>query len=54
MRIPRVTYVSEDKTIMEYSYLPGNELNACAIKILDEELLGIVSEQLALFLGDLQ
>ncbi len=53
VRIPRVTYVSQDKTIMGYSYLSGNELDAGAVELFDKELLGIVSEQLAVFLGDL-
>ena len=53
VRIPRVSHVSRDKTIMGHSYLPGDELDARAVELFDEELLGIVSEQLALFLGDL-
>ena len=51
--VPRVTHVSRDSTIMGYSYLPGDELNASAVELFDEELLKIVSEELALFLGDL-
>ncbi len=51
VRVPRVTHVSRDSTIMGYSYLPGGRLNAR--DLFDEELLGIVSEQLAVFLGDL-
>ena len=53
VRIPRVTHVSRDNTIMGYSYLPGDGLDASAVRQFDEELLEIVSEQLALFLGDL-
>ena len=53
VRVPRVTHVSRDSTIMGYSYLPGDELNASAVELFDEELLRIVSEELALFLGDL-
>ncbi len=53
VRIPRVTHVSRDKTIMGYSYLPGDELSASAVELFDEELLEIVSEKLAVFLGDL-
>ena len=53
VRIPRVTHVSQDKTIMAYSYLPGNALDADAVALFDKELLWIVAEQLALFLGDL-
>jgi aminoglycoside phosphotransferase (APT) family kinase protein len=53
VRIPKVTHVSQNKTIMGYPYLPGDELTAGAIELFDEELFGAVSEQLALFLGDL-
>ncbi len=53
VRVPRVTHVSRDSTIMGYSYLPGDELSASAVELFDEELLRIVSGQLALLLGDL-
>ncbi len=53
VRIPMVTHISQDETIIGYSYLPGRELDTATIDLFDEELLGLVSEQLALFLGDL-
>lgn len=52
MPIPRVTYISSDKTIMGYSYLPGNALSAGIIERLDKELFEIVRDQLSQFLGD--
>ncbi len=36
VRIPRVTHVSRDKTIMGYSYLPGDELSANAVELVTE------------------
>ena len=53
VRVPRVTHLSQDNTIMGCPYLAGDPLDAAFVEQFDSKLLGIVSEQLALFLSDL-
>ena len=51
--IPEITHISKSKRIIGYPHLPGIQLNREIVSSFDEELLGVVAEQLGRFLGDL-
>ena len=53
VRMPKVTHVSRDKTIIGCEYLPGDQLDLQTVANLDHDSFEAVAEQLAQFLSDL-
>ncbi len=51
--VPTITHVSQDKTLIGYSFLPGDQLDAESVALFDPDLLRTVSEQLGQFLSDI-